>query len=265
MKKLIPLAVIGALLAGCQQSTETKTDANAEAKTQPASTAVELKTDIAKQSYAIGAMSAQRISSDEMLKKMNIDFELMAKGFADGLNGNPQLTEAQVQEQLMAFQGAIQAKMQEEQSAKVQPEKDKGAAHIAQLKAEDDSIKATESGLHYKVISTGDSDNKPKATDVVKVHYTGTLIDGTQFDSSVERGEPIDFPLNRVIKGWTEGVQLMSVGDKYRFYIPSDLGYGDRGMPPSIPGGATLIFDVELLNIESTQEAAEKEGDSEVQ
>ncbi|NVJ49100.1 MAG: FKBP-type peptidyl-prolyl cis-trans isomerase [Gammaproteobacteria bacterium] len=208
-------------------------------------------------------MSSMRLANDEMLKKMNIDKALLAKGFSDGLNGQSEFDEQQIQEQLMAFQGAIQAKMQEEQSAKVQPVKDEGSAHVAQLKQADESIKTTESGLHYKVISEGEGGDKPAATDTVKVHYTGTLIDGTKFDSSVDRGEPTTFPLNRVIAGWTEGLQLMSVGDKYRFYIPSDLGYGDQGYPPNIPGGATLIFDVELLDIQNVEKAAEKASEAE--
>ena len=103
-------------------------------------------------------------------------------------------------------------------------------------------------GHPQQVIKEGEG-AKPKATDTVKVHYAGTLVDGTEFDSSYKRGEPISFPLGGVIKGWTEGLQLMPVGSKYRFFIPSDLGYGDRGAGANIPGGAALIFDVELIEI----------------
>lgn len=105
------------------------------------------------------------------------------------------------------------------------------------------------SGLQYEILVQGPGGPKPKATDKVKTHYHGTLIDGTVFDSSVQRGEPISFGLNQVIKGWTEGLQLMSVGDKYRFFIPSNLAYGENGAGGAIPGNATLIFDVELLGI----------------
>ncbi len=109
-------------------------------------------------------------------------------------------------------------------------------------------VTETDSGLQYEVLEQGEGTDKPSATDKVTVHYHGTLIDGSVFDSSVQRGEPIAFCLNQVIPGWTEGVQLMSVGDKYRFYIPASLGYGNRRVG-SIPAGSVLIFDVELLGI----------------
>lgn len=110
-------------------------------------------------------------------------------------------------------------------------------------------VTTTASGLQYQLLQSGNGDKKPAATDTVRVHYHGTLIDGTVFDSSVERGEPISFPLNRVIPGWTEGVQLMNTGDKMRFFIPADLAYGNRSAG-KIPPGSVLIFDVELLAIE---------------
>ena len=114
--------------------------------------------------------------------------------------------------------------------------------------ATEEGVKTTASGLQFKVIETGDNAAHPKATDKVTVHYHGTLIDGTVFDSSVERGEPATFPLNRVIKGWTEGLQLMVIGDKTRFFIPSKLAYGNQSTG-KIAAGSTLIFDVELLAI----------------
>ncbi|MFC3095146.1 FKBP-type peptidyl-prolyl cis-trans isomerase [Alteromonas sediminis] len=109
-------------------------------------------------------------------------------------------------------------------------------------------VKTTDSGLQYKILEESGNTEKPKATDVVLVHYHGTLLNGEVFDSSVQRGEPISFPLNRVIKGWTEGLQLMSPGDKFRFFIPADLAYGNRGAGKIEPGSA-LIFDVELIQI----------------
>jgi peptidylprolyl isomerase len=115
--------------------------------------------------------------------------------------------------------------------------------------AKKDGINTTESGLQYQILEEGAADGaSPSATDTVKVHYAGTLINGTEFDSSYARGEPIEFPLNGVIKGWTEGVQLMSVGDKYRFFIPSELAYGERGSGPIGPNEA-LIFEVELIEV----------------
>ncbi len=108
----------------------------------------------------------------------------------------------------------------------------------------------TASGLKYQVLKHGTGTASPKATDTVKVHYHGTLLDGTVFDSSVERGEPISFPLNQVIPGWTEGLQLMKVGDKFKFEIPPNLAYGDASPSPKIPPHSTLVFEVELLGIE---------------
>lgn len=121
------------------------------------------------------------------------------------------------------------------------------AAYFASLK-ENPAVKSTASGLHYEVIAEG-TGAKPVATDTVKVHYTGKLVDGTVFDSSVQRGEPAEFPLNGVIPGWTEGLQLVGVGGKLKLYIPSKLGYGEQGAGGAIPPNATLVFDVELLEI----------------
>ena len=114
--------------------------------------------------------------------------------------------------------------------------------------AKREGVTVTQSGLQYEVIKQGDG-SKPNATDTVEVHYKGTLIDGTQFDSSYDRGQTISFPLQNVIKGWTEGLQLMPVGSNYRFFIPYNLAYGERGAGGAIPPFATLIFDVELISI----------------
>lgn len=125
---------------------------------------------------------------------------------------------------------------------------EQGKAFLAENRAKE-GVTETDSGLQYQVLHKGEGDQQPKASDKVKVHYHGTLIDGTVFDSSVDRGQPISFGLNQVIKGWTEGVQLMAVGDKFRFFIPSHLAYGNRSAG-AIKPGSLLIFDVELLAIQ---------------
>lgn len=134
-------------------------------------------------------------------------------------------------------------------AASSEENKSAGIAFLA-TNAKKPNIKTTSSGLQYEVLTAGKGKVSPKATDNVTVHYKGTTIDGKEFDSSYSRGEPTSFPLNRVIAGWTEGVQLMKEGDKYRFYIPSELAYGERGAGGAIPPNAALIFDVELIKIQ---------------
>lgn len=128
--------------------------------------------------------------------------------------------------------------------------------------AKKEGVKVTESGIQYVVLTEAEGD-KPAATDTVKVHYKGTFLNGETFDSSYDRGEPAVFPLNRVISGWTEGVQLMSVGSKYKFTIPSDLAYGPNGNPPRIPGNSVLEFEIELLEIQKSEPAPQVGGEAE--
>jgi len=149
---------------------------------------------------------------------------------------------------LTQFQQEIMAKAQAEAAQKGDENKKKGEKFLADNKSKP-GVKTTPSGLQYSVISEG-TGPKPTASSTVKVHYTGKLIDGTTFDSSVDRGEPVEFPLNGVIKGWTEGVQLMNKGAKYRFYIPQQLAYGPSSPTELIPPYSVLIFEVELLDIE---------------
>ena len=127
-----------------------------------------------------------------------------------------------------------------------------------EAKAKEDGVVTLESGLMYKVLRDGDGENHPKASTSCECHYEGKLIDGTVFDSSYERGSPTSFAPNQVIKGWTEAMQLMVEGDNWEMYIPSELGYGDSGSPPKIPGGAPLVFQMEILNINGPTVAADK-------
>jgi FKBP-type peptidyl-prolyl cis-trans isomerase FkpA len=148
-----------------------------------------------------------------------------------------------------ALRAAQTAKMEEESAAAIEA----GLAYLAE-NAQKEGVTVTESGLQYEVIEAGEGAS-PQATDTVTVHYKGTLIDGTEFDSSYGRGEPTSFPLNRVISGWTEGLQLMQEGAKYRFVIPSELAYGARGQGAITPN-STLIFEVELLEVAGAEATA---------
>lgn len=218
-------------------------------------------------SYAVGTMIAGQ------LKQMGLtpDMAQLQKGLSDAFEGNePRLTEAQCQQIWMEFQKKNQGKAQAAQStaqaaAQKQRTAQAKAAYDKALAAGDKNavasrdflatngkrkeVTTTASGLQYEVITAADG-AKPAASNTVNVHYHGTLPDGTVFDSSVERKEPISFPLMGVIAGWTEGVQLMGKGSKFKFFIPSWLAYGEQGSPPKIPAHSALVFEVELLNIE---------------
>lgn len=190
-------------------------------------------------SYAIGLSMGQNLMSSGV-KKM--EYADLAKGIEDVLEGNkPQISYQEAQQVL--------GKFFQELEEKVAGEAKKAGEEFLAANAKREGVKVTASGLQYEVLEAT-LGQKPKATDTVKVHYEGTLIDGTVFDSSYRRGEPISFGLNQVIKGWTEGLQLMSIGSKYKLYIPYELGYGAQGAGQSIPPYAALIFTVELLGIE---------------
>jgi FKBP-type peptidyl-prolyl cis-trans isomerase len=205
---------------------------------------MELKDQKDKASYSIGVSIGKNLKD----QKVDIKTDILVKGLLDAYTGaKTQLTEKEMGEVLTQFQQEIMAKAQEDAAKKGGENKSKGEKFLADNKNKP-GVKTTPSGLQYTVISEG-TGPKPTASSTVKVHYTGKLIDGTTFDSSVDRGEPIEFPLNGVIKGWTEGVQLMSKGSKYKFFIPSDLAYGDRGAGNAIGPNETLVFEVELLDI----------------
>ncbi len=199
-------------------------------------------------SYILGMDIGQNLS------KQSIEFNILPfmKGMEDAKNEDKALfTSDEKQQLLVQFSQDLQVKQQAAAALKSEKFKEEGKAFLEE-NAKKDGVITTESGLQYKVVQEG-TGASPKETDEVTVHYTGTLIDGTKFDSSLDRGEPATFPLNRVIKGWTEGLQLMKEGAKYIFYIPSELGYGDQGAGQSIPGGSVLIFEVELIKVNSNQ------------
>ena len=198
--------------------------------------------DIEKVSYALGANSGEQFRN----LGIDVDVEQFIQGLKDALANQNKFSP----EEMQAAFNLTDQMVRDAQNKTMAAEKEKGAKFLAENKTKE-GVKETASGLQYKVIVEGKG-AKPVATDKVKVHYKGTLLDGTVFDSSYDRGEPITFPLNGVIKGWTEGLQLMSEGSKYILYIPSDLGYGDRGAQ-TIKPGATLIFEVELLKVNPTE------------
>lgn len=198
-----------------------------------------------KASYCIGLT----IGRDFKNQGLDLDSEQLAQGLRDALSGaKPKLEDADIEQILTEFRTQLAAMQQEKSRAASEKHKKEGAAFLA-ANGKKEGVKTTASGLQYQVIKEG-TGAAPKATDVVEVHYKGTLLDGTEFDSSYKRGEPIKFPLDGVIKGWTEGVQLMKVGGTTRFFIPSELAYGENPQPGGpIPPNAVLIFDVELRGI----------------
>ena len=189
-------------------------------------------------SYALGLSMGQNLMGSGVEK---LNYQDLAAGIEDVLtHAQPKITYQEAQQVLNTFFQELEQKIAG--AAKADGEK-----FLAE-NAKREGVKVTESGLQYEILEPS-LGQKPKATDTVRVHYEGTLIDGTVFDSSYKRGESITFPLNGVIKGWTEGLQLMSIGSKYKFFIPYQLAYGERGAGGSIPPYAALIFTVELLGI----------------
>ena len=205
---------------------------------------VKLDTDEQKISYIIGMNMATQLKN----VPVEIDIDLLTHGIHDTMKGNnPLITQAEAQQFMAAYMNTLRAK----QEAKLKVEATKGVATGKKFLAENSKAKGvitTKSGLQYRVIKQGKGP-KPAKTDKVKVHYTGKLLNGTIFDSSVQRKKPATFGVTQVIPGWVEGLQLMPVGSKYEFFIPSDLAYGASGRPPTIPPNSMLIFEVELLEI----------------
>jgi FKBP-type peptidyl-prolyl cis-trans isomerase len=196
-----------------------------------------------KVSYILGT----QIGDFSKQSELEVSLDLFAQGLNDVIKGSElAMTQTEIATSMASVQQKAQEKLQAAKEAAGIENTRKGLAFLGANKKKP-GVRETASGLQYKVITMGEG-AKPKATDKVKVHYSGTLIDGKEFDSSYKRNQPAEFGLNQVIKGWTEGVQLMNVGSKYEFYIPSGLAYGPNG-PASIGPNQTLIFTVELLDI----------------
>ncbi|MCU0961089.1 MAG: FKBP-type peptidyl-prolyl cis-trans isomerase [Pirellulaceae bacterium] len=191
-------------------------------------------------SYGIGFNIGQNLKGDEL----DVDPAMLARGLVDALTGaKPLLTDQEMAKALEEFQKVVEQQVAQRAGKAAQ----EGEAFLTD-NAKKEGIVVLPSGLQYKVLKQG-SGPSPTATDVVRTHYHGTFINGKVFDSSVERGEPAEFPVNRVIPGWTEALQLMKVGDKWQLFIPAKLAYGKRGSPGGIAPDTTLVFEVELLDI----------------
>lgn len=209
---------------------------------------VEMKTAMDSIAYSVGTNWGTMMKTDDL----NLNLDVLKQGMEDAIKGTKlALTDEQIATYFKQLSEMVQAKKQKEQAARGAAAKAEGTKFLAD-NAKRKGISSTPSGLQYEVLAPGKADGKkPTATSKVKVHYTGTLINGKKFDSSYDRNEPIEFELNRVIPGWTEGVQLMSEGSKFKFYVPSEIGYGERGAGADIGPNETLIFEVELLEVQS--------------
>jgi len=225
-----------------------------------AATPLTLKTEKEKFSYALGMKTGQRMA--ESFKKQSVPYDpsILARGLKDGLSGGKTLlTDEEAQAAIKAVQEEVGKKQQEKTQQLDAANKKEGDAFLAANKSKE-GVVTLPSGLQYKILKQG-TGPKPTTSDTVVCNYRGTLINGTEFDSSYKRGQPATFPLGGVIKGWTEAVQLMPVGSKWQLFIPSDLAYGDRGAGADIGPHATLIFEVELLSIEDkSKEKAPEPG-----
>jgi FKBP-type peptidyl-prolyl cis-trans isomerase FkpA len=213
----------------------------------PAFAASDPSTEEQKALYAIGVHIAKQL---DFFNFTADEFEYVQQGISDKVNGKKILADPEAYKQQISELAQTRVK--------VAAEKEKARSkEFLENAAKEKGAQKTDSGLIYTPIKAG-AGKQPKSTDVVKVHYTGTLIDGKEFDSSVKRGQPVEFPINQVIKCWSEGVSKMKVGGKAKLVCPSNVAYGDEGRPPVIPGGATLIFEVELLDVKAPAAGAAK-------
>jgi FKBP-type peptidyl-prolyl cis-trans isomerase len=246
------------------QAPPAKTQSTAPAKTPPpaasktgtppakSDTASLLATQKDKVSYALGMNIASSLGANLKRQGVDINTDVLVRALKDGLNGGKTLmTEDEARATLMQLQSELQSKQEEKMKHASENNKKEGEAFLAANKTKE-GVVTLPSGLQYKILKEG-AGPKPTASDTVVCNYRGTLINGTEFDSSYKRGEPATFPVGGVIKGWTEALQLMPVGSKWQLFIPSDMAYGTRGAGADIGPNATLIFEVELLSIQSKE------------
>ncbi len=230
LKVLLLVPVLATVLSACQQPVEEAT--------------VSLDTPEQRLSYGIALRMGQRMLEDDMV----VDVEAYAAGLRDAMEGlEQQLTDEEINAEMMAFQERIQSERDAAVAAEAGANAEQGAAFLAE-NGQREGVVTTDTGLQYEVIAAGEGGH-PGLDDTVEVHYEGSLIDGTVFDSSIQRGQTVSFGVTQVIPGWTEALQLMQPGAKFRLYIPSELAYGAGGAGQLIGPNATLIFDVELISI----------------
>lgn len=253
MKSMFKVSLLAAtimLVAGCQEDAkQAEVTAQASATTE-AVTTLEFKNEDEKAAYAIGVSFANYLSASlDKPKELGVELnkELVLKGIEHAFADKSEISEEDARKALEEFDKRLNDLATAQAAEKSAAVKKAGDDFRAEF-AKQEGVKQTESGLLYQVITEG-TGASPIATDTVEVHYKGTLTDGTQFDSSYDRNEPATFPLDRVIAGWTEGVQLMKEGAKFKFVIPPELAYGENDTP-TIPANSTLIFEVELLKVE---------------
>ena len=242
-KVIVAAGALALLLTGCDQLC------------QGPKTKTALVTEKDKYSYALGAHFGNQAQFQLVARdSIDLDLDLFIQAFVERYKQDSAkylMADSTIFQTLTELSQSRQAEKARKDSIAAAENKAKGEAFLAQNKTAE-GVVTTESGLQYKVITEG-TGVTPSDTDVVKVHYTGTLLDGTKFDSSVDRGEPLEFPIGAVIPGWTEMLKLMKVGEKVTAWIPSDLAYGPRGRGPQIPGNSMLIFEMELIDTHAAE------------
>ena len=239
MKSALSTVLIAAFLASHAGAEDKKIETPKAAEAKP-----DAKSEKDKVSYAIGMFFGNTIKR----QAIDVDVDSVAKAIKDVVSGGTtRMTEQEAQQTIQAMQRDMMARREAENKVLGEKNKMEGTTFLA-ANAKKPGVMTTTNGLQYKVITEGKGE-KPKITDTVSTHYKGRLINGTEFDSSYKRGQPAEFPVTGVIKGWTEALQMMKVGSKWELYIPSNLAYAERGSPPNIGPDATLIFEIELLAI----------------